>query len=381
MRQIASRKRGFTLIELLVVIAIIAILVSLVLPAVQQAREAARKTECLNNLKQMGLALHNYHDTHNAFPPGMIAGWARGQVNVPDLGTNVSVADPTEGVTTVFGPNNAVSPHGVSWMYHILPQIEQRGIYDLWLPGANVYGNVNFDAWRLAIGNTASVNVLDRTRAPGAEDIKAFYCPSRRTKMDAGKFSFAIKADATQTSGGNDYAGCAGSGVVFDVRPFPGNGNVVGERATYNLTPRELGAVNDVNTLTQWPVYQTDGRVGIFGVNSSTRIADISDGTSQTIMVAEAERFEGSKAEDRNVTGDTRRIPSDGWAFGGPATMFSTFRAPNKREFFESAGGPHDDNIHVLLGDGSARGVSGSVDLRVWQRLGSMGEGSNVSQF
>ena len=66
-------RRGFTLIELLVVIAIIAILIALLLPAVQAAREAARRAECRNNLKQMGLALHNYHDMHNAFPPGLVS--------------------------------------------------------------------------------------------------------------------------------------------------------------------------------------------------------------------------------------------------------------------------------------------------------------------
>src|SRR6187402_997817 len=70
-----SSRRGFTLIELLVVIAIIAVLVAILLPAVQQAREAARNSQCKNNFKQLGIALHNYHESHGAFPPGQIRGW------------------------------------------------------------------------------------------------------------------------------------------------------------------------------------------------------------------------------------------------------------------------------------------------------------------
>lgn len=100
------KKSGFTLIELLVVIAIIAILIALLLPAVQQAREAARRTQCKNNLKQLGLALHNYHDTHNRFPPTQI-------------------------MVHYTGPNNT-NPvaRNHTWMSLILPYIEQSALYN-----------------------------------------------------------------------------------------------------------------------------------------------------------------------------------------------------------------------------------------------------------
>ncbi|HWL07203.1 MAG TPA: DUF1559 domain-containing protein [Planctomicrobium sp.] len=98
------KKAGFTLIELLVVIAIIAILVALLLPAVQQAREAARRSQCKNNLKQIGLALHNYHDSHNTFPPG----WIGVAANVP----------------------NPEGGNGFSWGTFILPYLDQGPLYN-----------------------------------------------------------------------------------------------------------------------------------------------------------------------------------------------------------------------------------------------------------
>jgi prepilin-type N-terminal cleavage/methylation domain-containing protein len=104
-------KKGFTLIELLVVIAIIAILIALLLPAVQSAREAARRSTCKNNLKQIGLALHNYHETHGAFPPGSIVTLTNGST-----GNTVRWRDWMEA-----GSTTSVNYHGTSWMLQILP--------------------------------------------------------------------------------------------------------------------------------------------------------------------------------------------------------------------------------------------------------------------
>jgi prepilin-type N-terminal cleavage/methylation domain-containing protein len=114
-RSVSTRKSGFTLIELLVVIAIIAILIALLLPAVQSAREAARATQCRNNLKQIGLALHNYHDTHLIFPPGALA------MNLTGV--------PYNQVETGTDPNKSQVTGGWGWATFLLPQIEQGNLF------------------------------------------------------------------------------------------------------------------------------------------------------------------------------------------------------------------------------------------------------------
>ena len=129
----SSRSRGFTLIELLVVIAIIAILIALLLPAVQQAREAARRTQCKNNMKQLGLALHNYHDVHGAFPSGWIA--VDGRVQSAHDGLN-----------------------GAGWGTMILPFIDQAPLYS------------KFDA-NLAIHDPANIDFINNV-------LPAWQCPS-----------------------------------------------------------------------------------------------------------------------------------------------------------------------------------------------------------
>ena len=135
MKSVRRSKQGFTLIELLVVIAIIAILVALLLPAVQQAREAARRSSCKNNLKQLGLALHNYHDVHTRFPPGMIF-----RVTVP----SVSTAKRTP------------------FCIHLFPFIEKSNLYDQYDHNAN---------WHMAPNESSGVMT---------SPVSTWQCPSDR---------------------------------------------------------------------------------------------------------------------------------------------------------------------------------------------------------
>ena len=118
----SKKRRGFTLIELLVVIAIIAILIALQLPAVQQAREAARRSSCKNNLKQLGIALQNYHDTHNVFPPGGVIGDCAGS--------------PPTNLTGLQECGSGQSLGG-NWLLYILPQMEQSSLWEKAAPILN----------------------------------------------------------------------------------------------------------------------------------------------------------------------------------------------------------------------------------------------------
>ena len=373
MRTLRRRTRGFTLIELLVVIAIIAILVAILLPAVQRAREAARKSQCQNNLKQLALGLHNYHDAHNTFPPGQIVTtW-----NTQTTYRTVNYLEP-------WSNNQTLGYQGVSWMFHILPYIEQGNLYQYWRQDLNVFGNNEF--------NYATLNVVNVNQqqnpwvklgyAPAQAEIPGYYCPSRRANITntRGEFNLNKYIDTDSTTklttgvrgGGNDYAGCAGSGLIFEDTT----------RALWDLTAAQIVAVNqNTNTNTTISFNQTGGNAGVFYANSAVRIGDIKDGTSQTILVGEAERFESLNGKILPANRAPIQFASDGWAWGGPATLFSTFEGPNKRTNYALAGGPHDDVIQVALADGSVRVVTQSIGLNVWQSLGNASGGVPVPNF
>ncbi|MEZ6130310.1 MAG: DUF1559 domain-containing protein [Planctomycetaceae bacterium] len=166
-----TRPSGFTLIELLVVIAIIAILVALLLPAVQQAREAARRTQCKNNLKQLGLALHNYHDVNGMFAPSSV--W---KVDSSDV-----LLQPTA---------------ARSWLFQILPYLDQASLY-----------------------NQANDSLMSNQDPISSQNLTMFACPSD-PNSDA-KFTFGLEMGTTNYFGNGSHRGIGTNQYFYDCSPIP----------------------------------------------------------------------------------------------------------------------------------------------------------------
>lgn len=360
-----QRRRGFTLIELLVVITIIAILVAILLPAVQAAREQARRSQCQNNLKQIGLALHNYHNVHKRFPPGMIA----------TQFTNVTPS--TAQRQTV--PNEAIQQnsatlglHGTSWMLHILSGLEYGTLEKQWLYTLNVYDN----------GMT--VSTISNPFRPAITDIPTFYCPTRRNDMNTGKLSYVLRPDSANpmpavglwAKGGNDYSGNAGRGFLVSdgisgTVPGGGGGGGVGMstgvRAVYALTPDQI-----LNDPTQLYLPSPQNR-GVFYVNSSVRFSDVSDGTSQSLMVGENARL--------NHATNPLLQSSDGWAWGGAATLFTTRLGLNKNLHYDGPASDHDSGAWFLFVDGRVTFLNQNLNLNTFRFLSSISDGLTVGEY
>jgi prepilin-type N-terminal cleavage/methylation domain-containing protein/prepilin-type processing-associated H-X9-DG protein len=218
-------RRAFTLIELLVVIAIIATLVGLLLPAVQSAREAARRAQCTNNLKQIGLALHNYHDTLNQFPPGYIDG------NTDQYST----------------PDNDVGP-GWGWAAFLLPQLEQD----------NLYKQIVFSQ-PVGMGINAQVCL---------QHLTIYQCPSDGDQEDVSVYDSTFTTPIATVAHAN-YLGCNGWLECFN----GASGNYAGG-AGGNGTDGLPGPLGKACR-------------GLFWRNSKSTFASVTDGMSNTIFVGE----------------------------------------------------------------------------------------------
>ena len=235
--------RGFTLVELLVVIAIIGVLVALLLPAVQAAREAARKAECQNHLKQIGLAMQNFHDVHSVFPPA----------------ADRVVATPPGGPTVRWGPG---------WATHILPYVEQGSLHqtvDL-TPGSDYFYSVNFQNWP----GPAAPRLANVAKLKGLV-VKFFVCPSSPLPK---KIEPEDEIGWGQQIQAGNYVGVMGA-TTDALNP---------------ADPSGTGRVSDCAASLAPNQYQHGGYIagnGVFVPGFRTRISHITDGTSNTIMVAE----------------------------------------------------------------------------------------------
>lgn len=340
---LARRRRrrwlsGFTLIELLVVIAIIAILIALLLPAVQQAREAARRSQCKNNLKQIALALHNYHDALNVFPPGM-------------TGYGVSI-----------GGHN-----GLAWSSHILPFMDQEPLH------SRFDMNYNNAFYRSLQNNLVSQSILP-----------VYRCPSDVGPKTATLF-----------------------GSIFDqaTSNYPANFGIGGPGSNCGASSNAYIA-------------------GVFGINTNIRIRNLTDGSSNVLLVGERRMSPGCSADTHATAPDgtfcTFWGAADGsdWAaviLGTTATGFpcsdvqgrfpgnvsglptGSRTIPINRDSLGEKLGPthsrgpnrtsmgfssmHTGGAHFAIADGSIRFINESLDLNTYVNLSARADGQVIGEF
>ena len=335
-------KRGFTLVELLVVIAIIGILIALLLPAVQAAREAARRSQCTNNMKQLGLALHNYHDVHQSFPP---SGILTGDLRVPP-----------------YPPSTASAlPYHHTWLVMILPFVEQGPLYDR--------TDKRLPIW--------PQTTIVQTQVP------VFLCPSNPV-LDLGK---------TRNMSYTNYAACEGyhwwSSAVFS----PGLFAEVSITRTADFSglftlpwTRRISDITDgtSNVIAVGEVNSTGYKEGAIRTCGTGRPRlDTGERVFRAAFV-----YTGVHGECCE-TGRWRRPDGSGpvssaswWPGGSPHAFSPTFISawgPNAN--WPGPGSLHPGGMNIALADGSVRFISQTILYDTWIKLCSIADAHAIPDY
>ncbi|HWL09014.1 MAG TPA: DUF1559 domain-containing protein [Planctomicrobium sp.] len=318
--------RGFTLIELLVVIAIIAILVALLLPAVQQAREAARRSQCKNHLKQLGLAIHNYHETHSIFPPGLIN---PGIKCLSSSGSNIGWGN--------SNPHAKIMNHTAYLL--LLPFLDQ----------ANLYNKYDFSR---PTGRSRHINCEDSLGhfAPTASEAQSDVATSQIS-------TFRCPADPGANRGTYN-AGHAYTGSSY--------------RTSYGLVSLRNDDQFDKNYT------EPANNRSMWGVNGAARLRDITDGTSNTLAFAESS-FQ--KRSSQPYIGPFWNAWSFPYWLNLSLAMNQSYPGENGLDR-NRAGSHHTGGIQVLMADGAVRFLSENTDLtRTIPALATIGDNEVVGEW
>ena len=322
-------KRAFTLIELLVVIAIIGILIALLLPAVQAAREAARLAQCGNHLKQIGLAATVHMETHGYFPS---SGWGYMWTGDPDMG---------------FG---ARQPGG--WLYNLLPYLEMNRVWELGA-GMDPFSSQKRHQLGIAKGQVCAT----------------FHCPSRRPALQYPAVEGSYNADTFEYYAKTDYAANGGISTL--------NG----------------GGPNDVNCLRTYPkcswshtdAWMYENFHGISSERSQIGLKDIPDGASNTYLAGEKYLnpnyyYTGNSCVDNNSVYQGNDWDTNRWV-GNSDTYRPMQDTPGFEDCTSRFGSAHVYGVQMVMCDGSVHQITYTIDGQVHEYLGNRRDHRTISKF